>query len=271
MRVIAFLNQKGGVGKTSCCHHLSGTLAAMGRRVLLVDNDPQASLTQGLLGTEATAALDPGGTLAAVYEGSAPSPAAIARPSGTAGVDLVAGSRHVGRYNLADPTAAPGRSQGCLARFLAGCEGYDLALVDCPPNLHLCAWAALLAATHLVVPLQAEDYGAQGIAPVRELFELACSGPNPGLTMAGYLLTMFMANLAVHQLYEGDLRAMYGGLVFGAPIPHATAFKEAIARRMPIVRYAPKSKAARATEAVALELLGRVERPAAAGSPAGVA
>src|SRR5919205_395596 len=71
---IVLLNQKGGVGKTSTTHHLAGTLARMGRRVLLVDNDPQASLTQGFWGPVATAALDPGATVAALYRGLEPLP-----------------------------------------------------------------------------------------------------------------------------------------------------------------------------------------------------
>ena len=70
MRIVAFLNLKGGVGKTSSVHHLSGTLAASGRRVLLVDNDPQASLTQGFFGPDATEALDPSRTVHAIYTGA---------------------------------------------------------------------------------------------------------------------------------------------------------------------------------------------------------
>ena len=86
MPVVTVLNQKGGVGKTYTCHHLSGTLAALGRRVLLVDNDPQSSLTQGFWGPAAARQLDPAGTVAAVYEGLAVT-AAVVHPTGVPGVD----------------------------------------------------------------------------------------------------------------------------------------------------------------------------------------
>ena len=83
MPVIALLNQKGGVGKTSTCHHLSGTLALLGRRVLLVDNDPQASLTQGFFGPVAARGLEPAATIAAVLAGELPDPSRLIRPTGT--------------------------------------------------------------------------------------------------------------------------------------------------------------------------------------------
>ena len=85
MPVITLLNQKGGVGKTSTTHHLAGTLAAEGRRVLLLDNDPQASLTQGFWGPVATAGLDPAATIAALYAGLDPFPEQVIRPTGIAG------------------------------------------------------------------------------------------------------------------------------------------------------------------------------------------
>ena len=97
------LNQKGGVGKTSTCHHLAGTLALMGRRTLLVDNDPQSSLTQGLWGPSAAMGLDPAETIAAVYAGES-FPDQIIKPSGVSGVDLVPGSTRSDRHNVPAPT-----------------------------------------------------------------------------------------------------------------------------------------------------------------------
>src|SRR4051794_24289070 len=96
------LNQKGGVGKTSTCYHLSATLAQLGRRVLLVDNDPQSSLTQGFLGPQATRQLEPTETIAGVYSQDAVLGRVI-RPTGVAGVDLVAGSRRAASFNVPDP------------------------------------------------------------------------------------------------------------------------------------------------------------------------
>ena len=114
MAVITLLNQKGGVGKTSTCHHLAGTLAQLGRSVLLVDNDPQASLTQGFWGPLATSALEPEATIAAIYRGHEPLPEQVIRPTPIAGIDLLAGSQHATSRNVPDPHTAPWDTQTCL-------------------------------------------------------------------------------------------------------------------------------------------------------------
>src|SRR4051812_43944088 len=153
MPVIAMLNQKGGVGKTSTCHHLAGTLAASGRRVLALDNDPQASLSQGFWGPVATAGLDPSATIAALYAGLAPFPDQVIRPTGIPGIDLVPGSKVATRYNVPEPESTPHEAQACLREFLAEVrDDYDLVLIDNAPNLHLCSWAALVASDSLIVP-----------------------------------------------------------------------------------------------------------------------
>jgi chromosome partitioning protein len=259
MPVVSMLNQKGGVGKTSICHHLAGTLAAMGRRVLCLDNDPQASLTQGFWGPVATAALEPDSTIAALYAGLAPFPEQVIKPTGIWGIDLVPGSQRATSYNVPDPHAIASDSQICLRSFLDEVrEQYDLVLIDCAPNLHLCSWAALVASDHLVVPLQAEDYGAQGLGPVQDSVALVTAGPNPRLHLLGFLLTMFNPRLAIHQLYDSLLREQYGPAVFATRIPYATDFKEAIAQRKTIAQFKPKGASAKSVKALADEMLARV-------------
>jgi len=258
MAVITALNQKGGVGKTSTCHHLAGTLALMGRRILLVDNDPQSSLTQGLLGPSAALALDPAETVAAVYDGAA-FPEAIIRPAGVGGVDLIPGSVHSTRHNVPVPHESDWDAQTCLRGFLAEVrDRYDFVLIDCPPNLHLCSWAALVASDFLMVPVQPEDYGAQGIAEVQASMARVIAGPNPGLALLGYLITMVSPRRTVHQLYEERLRAAYGPDVFTARVPEAADFVEAVARRLPIAGHKPRGASAKAIRALADELEARV-------------
>ncbi|HEU5116483.1 MAG TPA: ParA family protein [Isosphaeraceae bacterium] len=260
MSVVCMLNQKGGVGKSSSCHHLAGTLAKMGRRVLLVDNDPQASLTQGFFGPDTTRDIDPAETVAALYDprfGAIPE--ALIRPTAFEGVSLVPGSEALTTYNITPPAAWPHSERG-MAEFLGEIrDAFDVVLIDCPPNLHLCSWAALVAADFLVVPLQAEDYGAQGLGPVQRSIHAVQSGPNPSLRLLGYLLTMFDKRLGIHTAYETLLRQLYGADVFTTPFPLAKDFKEAVASRLPISHYKPKSAAAKATRAVAEELLARIE------------
>jgi AAA domain len=113
LATITLLNQKGGVGKTSTCHHLAGTLALLGRRLLLVDNDPQSSLTQGLWGPSVALGVDPAETVAAVYAGEAVADRII-KPAGIAAVDLVPGSVHSTRHNVPVPYEADWDAQTCL-------------------------------------------------------------------------------------------------------------------------------------------------------------
>jgi chromosome partitioning protein len=262
LAVVTLLNQKGGVGKTSTCHHLAGTLAQLGRRVLLVDNDPQASLSQGLWGPAAARAIEPAGTLAAIYSGAGDVfPEQVIRPSGVAGVDLLAGSRAVNDWNIPRPFEAPYEAQHCLRSFLEPVRAsFDLILIDCPPNLCLCSWAALVASDALIVPLQAEDYGAQGIMDVQDSVGMVTAGPNPNLRLLGYLITMFNARKTVHRLYEQRLRELYGPDVFTTVIPHAADYPEAIAYRKPVALYKPRGAAAKAVRALADEALDRLGR-----------
>lgn len=265
MHIVTMLNQKGGVGKTSTTHHLAGTLATMNRRVLLIDNDPQSSLSQGFWGPNVVWDLDPADTVAAIYRGDRPYPDQVIRPTGVGGIDLVPGSRHATDSNRPRPFEAEEDEQQCLRSFLAETgEVYDLVLIDCPPNLHLCSWAALVASDHLIVPLQPEDYGAQGIRDVNASVARVQAGPNPALGLLGYLLTMVAPRRSIHVLYEANLRGLYGDGVFAARVPESAVYVEAIAHRLPIAQYKPKGAPARAIRELADEVLARIASKALA-------
>lgn len=257
------LNQKGGVGKTSCTHHLAGTLAQMGRRVLLVDNDPQSSLTQGLWGPVAARQIDPAATVAAIYDGAMPFPEQVVHPTAISGIDLIPGSRRSTSHNIPDPHLADPEIQHSLRGFLDDVrENYDLVMIDCPPNLHMCSWAALVASDHIIVPLQPEDYGAQGIIDVTESVARVRSGPNPALGLLGFLITMINGRKTIHRLYEEMLRERYGKAVFNTMIPEAVDFVEAIAQRKPVAQFKPRGAAAKSIRALAEEVEQRLAHPA---------
>lgn len=260
MRTIAFLNKKGGVGKTSTCHHLAGTLGRRGLRILLVDADPQASLTQGLLGPDVSRQLKPRETIAGLFDEACETDmASLVRTLSVPGVALVAGSARMDSFNALEPWTT-GDSQYILRDALREVAGdYDLTLIDCPPHIYLCAWSAMVAAQGIVVPLQAEDYGAQGVAAIQGAIDHVRAGANPRLNVLGFLLTMYQKSLAVHAGYAADLRAIYGDLVFENVVPHAKDFKEAVMLRKPVVAYKPRSAAAKAVEALADELLTRLD------------
>lgn len=255
---VCLLNLKGGVGKTSATYHLGGVLARGGLRVLLADADPQASLTQGFFGPQATRDLPAEQTIAALFDPDEVAvPESLVRYTGFTGLDILPGSRHLTRLNMLPPEAWA-ELQGGLRDALAEVEGaYDVTLIDCPPNLHLCSWAAMAASTHVVVPLQPEDFGSQGLAPVQEAVAAVQGSVNPGLELAGYLLTMVDKRLTVHATYEAMLRELYRETVFQGVIPRAKDFVEAVASRQPVSAYKPKGAATKAVEAVAKELMSR--------------
>ena len=213
--VVSLINQKGGVGKTSTCHHVSGTLAGAGKRILLVDNDPQASLTQGFFGPEAMRATGFGESVRGVLPPGFRGSARGGHPAdGIERVAIVPGSVRLTQFNQL-PTDRWAESEYGLREFLAEVRSdYDVILIDNPPNLHLCGWAALTASDGLVVPLQAEDYGAQGIVAVMEAVAAVRERTNPALRLLGLLLTMYDKRLGIHVAYERHLREIYGPDVF---------------------------------------------------------
>jgi chromosome partitioning protein len=235
--VITMLNLKGGVGKSTCTFHLGTTLATTGRRVLIVDNDPQTSLTQGVWGPEATAALDPAATIAAVYRGDVPPPSQVIRHTGFAGVDLLPGSRLADEFNTPRPHLLPWDQQVVLREVLDEARSeYEVILIDCPPNLYGASWAAMVASDAILVPCQCEDYGSQGLEFVRESLALVLAGANPRLVPLGL-----------------------------TTIPHAAELPEATSLRRPIHLHKPRGAAAKAFAALSVEVLERLHNQGLAG------
>jgi chromosome partitioning protein len=259
MPVIAAVNLKGGVGKTSTVLHLCGALAQMGLRVLAVDADPQSSLTAGFFGIDEARALDPSSTIAAVLAGEDPYPEAVIRPTPFDRISLLAGSRHAVGYNVPNPHLAPYENQVRLRDFLAvGRADADIVLIDCPPNLHACSWAAMAAADALLVPVQPENFGSQGTVDVLESAAAVRSVINPDLGPAWFVVSMLQARRAIHQAFVDGLRAGHGDAVFRSSIPEAVDFVEAVVALRPLCFHKPKGAAAKAVKAVAEELLARL-------------
>lgn len=246
MKVVTLLNQKGGVGKTSTCFHLAGTIAAREnkgrkRRVLLVDNDPQASLTQGFFGPVLTREMDPRVTIHEAYRAGAECDATdLIRGTAFEGIDLVPGCALLKRFNAADPEECPHNHRFAIAELVGQLSRhYDLVLIDCPPNLQLCSHAALTASERFLIPAQAEDFGAQGIGPVLA-FADSVRKDNPELSLLGILITMHQPRRTLSKMYEEELRKTYGVDVFDAKFPELSAFPEAVTARRPVEFYRPK-------------------------------
>lgn len=253
MLTFAILNRKGGVGKTSLSIHLAGAYAAKGKRVLLLDLDPQASLTQGLLGPEATDRMPQSATVAALFGDADYQPASLPVPTAIPGVSIVPGSGSLDEINIPQPQSA-GPYQTVLRELLDGLgAAHDLVLIDCPPTLYLCSWCALLAADRVVVPVMPDQYGTHSIVAMQDLVAQA-RARNPRLDILGFVLNKLQPRLALHQLYEGNLREMYGGHVLVNAMPLLADYALAAATGQPVEAWKPRSKAAQLARAVADEL-----------------
>lgn len=269
MPVIALLNQKGGVSKTTTTANLGGALAKRGRRVLLVDNDPQSSLTQGLLGPDETARLPAGSTIAAVYSGDVARPEHVVMPTAFAGLDLLPGSELSAAVNNGKPHEMPYELQTCLAEVLDGLSPrYDVILVDCPPNLNLCSWAALTAADWVLIPVQPEDYGAQGLPAVRRSIEMVRRVTNPRLRVLGLLMTLIQPRRSIQGVYVEMLRGEYGPQVLTTTLPNAADVPEVTTLRKPVVFHKPRGASAKAFVALADEVEARLSAAGSAGEAA---
>jgi chromosome partitioning protein len=172
---------------------------------------------------------------------------------------LIAGSEAAERFNEPNPWES-GLRQFILRDALAeASEGFDLVLIDCPPHVQFWAWSALVAADGVVVPVQPEDYGAQGLKAIRRTITRVRAEANAGLALIGYLVSMHNKSLSVHVTYEGYLRELHGEDVFATVIPQIKDYKEAVTFRKPIVEYKPRCAAAKATAALADEFLARLD------------
>ncbi len=258
---IAMLNKKGGVGKTSSCFHLAGALAKLKYRVLLIDNDPQGSLSRGFFGTEAVESLPKEATLAALYDDAIPAgPETLIVQTEFKNIDIVPTSQEYDPYNVNPPHTAPYDFEA-LRHFVAGTDGYDFILIDSPPNLYFCSWTALLAADYAIVPVQTEDFGVQGLVDVNHVVKEAVTY-NGDLKILGYLITMYDKRRATHRDYAGDLREAFPNAVFEQMVPDSATFTASLVHRKPVSFFRPKSAAALAMKALAEEIIARTSREA---------
>ena len=248
---IACANQKGGVGKTTTVVNLATYLALDGRRVLVLDLDPQGNATSGLgvdrSSLEATA-------YDAIVDGR-PIGELIVHTS-TKGLDLVPSAIGLAAVEVELVTTA--QRERRLARALDGVmEGYDLVFIDCPPSLGLLTVNALTAADAVLIPLQSEYYALEGLGQLLATTELVRDNLNPSLVVDGVVLTMFDARTRLSADVAEEVRRHLGPRVYETVIPRSIRLSEAPSYGQAIATYSPDSRGASAYQALADEFLRR--------------
>ena len=254
-KVIAVANQKGGVGKTTTAVNLAACLAAVGRRVLLFDLDPQANATSGL-GLEKTEGASAYRVL--LGEGSL-----LDKIKGTAFERLEVVPSEV---DLCGADVELARSDNYLLRVTAALkpvlesQRFDVVFIDCPPSLGILTLNAFAASDGLLIPLQCEYYALEGISMMnRVLTQLRDAGINPRLDIFGVVMTMFDGRTKLSNEVVGEVRNLLGARVFETMIPRSTRLAEAPSFGKPIIHYDKYSAGAAAYEVLAQEVLARLE------------
>ena len=263
--VLTACQRKGGVGRSTLLFNLAGALAKRGLRTLLVDLDPQASITQICLGPEIVDTLPLHRSVVALVDDAIfGTVAGITQPSGIPGVDLVPGSNALSRFNHPEPEKT-GLLQDSLRDALAEVRGsYDAILCDTPPSLETLSWLPAVAADFALTPTPAEALAVQELVHTGRFLERVRWSRNPRLVWLGVVLTMYQPRLAIHEAFARSLRETYGNLVLENAVPYNVAFKECVVVRKPLASWKPKTAAAKSVDAVAGEILERVAKLRAA-------
>ena len=253
-KVIAVANQKGGVGKTTTVINLAACVAALGKRVLLFDLDPQANATSGLGLEKVEGAsayrvlLGEGGLIEKIQTTLFERLNIIPSEVDMCGLDieLARAENHLQQVRRAlQPVVAS--------------ERFDLILVDCPPSLGVLTLNALAAADGVLVPLQCEYYALEGISMLNRIMsQLHDQGVNSSLELIGVVMTMFDGRTKLSQQVVTEVREHFGERVFETLIPRSTRLAEAPSFGKPIIHYDKYSSGAAAYELLAQELLVRL-------------
>lgn len=250
-KIISLANQKGGVGKTTTSINLAAALAKMGKRVLLVDADPQANTSSGL-------GVDIQELDSTVYEclinGIDPHTAIL--PTSIENLYMI--PSHIDLVGAEIEMLNLEQRENILKRVLSPLKGdYDYILIDCSPSLGLITINALTASDSIIIPVQCEFFALEGIAKLLNTIKIIKSNLNPALRIEGFLLTMYDARLRLSAQVHDEVRRHFGDLVFNTVIARNVRLSEAPSHGMSVLEYDRNSKGAKNYTNLAKELIKR--------------
>ena len=263
-KIVAIANQKGGVGKTTTAVNLSSCVAALGKKVLIVDLDPQGNTTTGY-------GIPKRSVEAGTYEvliGRATAAQAIRHTEYR--TDVIGSNTRLAGASL-EMIDLPGR-EGRLRKALAEVQkDYDFIFIDCPPSLDLLTLNGLSACDSVLIPVQCEYYALEGIADLMRSIKMCNKRLNPELTVQGIVMTMYDGRTKLSDQVVNEVRKFFGKKVYKTMIPRNVRLSEAPSHRKPAIAYDKESKGARAYLHLAGELIKREEKAAKAAQEAAAA
>jgi len=245
----AVVNQKGGVGKTTTTVNLAAYLATFGKKVLLIDIDPQSNASVGLGLDRQQLSL----CLYNVIIENIP-PQEVIVKSSIANLDILPSTPRLAGAEV-ELVSLERRETRLREALLSIKENYDLLVIDCPPSLSLLTVNALAAADEVIIPIQCEYYALEGISQLTHTLELVRESINPSLKIRGIVLTMFDPRTLLSSQVAEEARKYFGSKVFKTVIPRNVRLAEAPSFGQPIIFYDPASKGAEAYENLCREVL----------------
>ena len=250
VKVIALANQKGGVGKTTTAVNLAACLAVEGRKVLLVDSDPQGNTTSGL-------GLDKRDIKKSIYDmiiKDVPAKDVIV-PTAYENLSLLPTTIALAgaEIELVNMMSRENRLKNALERVK---YDYDYVLIDCPPSLGLLTLNALTAASSVIIPIQCEFYALEGVTMLMNTIQLVQRNLNPALKLEGVVMTMFDARTNLASDVVSEVKKYFSAKMYNTIIPRNVKLSEAPSHGEPVIVYDPRSKGDQVYQELAREVIG---------------